>query len=117
MKGFTTNPQVLNMKTAPAPMRLEAKYVGRPTKWGNPFSHLDDSAAKFKTPDAATAIRKFYDMYVNDTAFRRACMRELKHHHLLCWCAPEPCHADILLAWAAGKDIEPPPVSQMSLPL
>lgn len=75
-------------------------YVGRPSSLGNPFeigrhgdrqevitqyaTWLDEQMADPTSP----AARKFAGL-----------LRLVKRHgrlHLLCWCAPEACHADVI---------------------
>ncbi len=67
-------------------------YVGRPTKWGNPF---------FVAPDmpAHLAVENFRNMLNrHDVAEIRATLRG---KNLACWCAlDQPCHADVLLELA-----------------
>jgi hypothetical protein len=71
-------------------------YVGRPSEWGNPFVIGRDG-------DRANVIRLYTDML----RFRalggkewKGKLRGLKGKVLGCFCAPEPCHADILAKWA-----------------
>jgi hypothetical protein len=71
-------------------------YIGRPSKWGNPFR-----AAEF--PSAADCLTAYRD-WLNG---RRAgplpptveqIQTELRGRDLACWCKPsDPCHGDILL--------------------
>lgn len=78
----------------------DAVYVGRPTKWGNPFSHQNGTLAKFKVKTREEAVAAYID-YINETeegwAIADAARSELRDKDLVCWCAPKPCHADILL--------------------
>ena len=72
----------------------DAVYVGRPSKWGNPFK-ID------KDGDRENVI-SLYRQYVigkmqYDSQFN---IKELKGKDLVCWCAPLPCHADVLLELA-----------------
>ena len=67
-------------------MPAGAVYVGRPTKWGNPFR-------------GSTAV----DSYLVHCApgLRAMAKRELRGKDLACWCSlDKPCHADVLLALA-----------------
>ena len=64
-------------------------YVGRPTKWGNPYIVGRDG-------DRATVIRK-YEAWLDQQAALLADLPELRGEDLRCWCAPLPCHADVLL--------------------
>jgi predicted amidohydrolase len=68
-------------------------YVGRPSKWGNPFiigrdGTRDDVIAK-------------YQAWIVRQPELIAALHELHGKDLICWCAPEPCHADVLLDLAA----------------
>ena len=83
--------QVLNKRTASADQLAKAVYVGRPTKWGNPFVIGRDG-------DRAEVIRR-YRLWIGT---QRLDARELAGKDLVCWCAPEPCHADVLLEMANG---------------
>ena len=66
-------------------------YVGRPTKWGNPFPHAD----RYINLDA------FALWLANTVAGQKlaiAARRELRGKNLACWCPlGQPCHADELL--------------------
>jgi len=69
-----------------------AVYIGRPSKWGNPFvigrdGSRDEVIAKYR----AWLLR-------NDRLM--AALPELRSKDLVCWCAPAPCHGDVLIALA-----------------
>lgn len=69
-------------------------YVGRPTKWGNPFPLYNF------TPEAA--VHYYRDHLVDDqhTHWRelRSAFPELRGKNLACFCPlDQPCHADVLL--------------------
>jgi hypothetical protein len=61
-------------------------YVGRPSKWGNPFVIGRDGTRA----ECITQYREWL-------AHRKLPMRALRGKHLVCHCAPLPCHADVLL--------------------
>lgn len=63
-------------------------YIGRPTKWGNPF-HVGRHGSR------ATVIRE-YEKYVRSRPDLMAALPELKDKVLGCWCAPKRCHGDVL---------------------
>ena len=67
-------------------------YVGRPTKWGNPFIVGKDG-------DRAEVIAK-YRRWLCDQPDLVAEIPTLRGFHLACWCAPAACHADVLLELA-----------------
>lgn len=72
----------------------DAIYVGRGTPWGNPFKIGRDG-------DRATVIAKFRaKVEAMPEQQRRHWLKDLRGRPLLCWCAPQPCHADVLLEYA-----------------
>jgi hypothetical protein len=70
----------------------QAVYIGRPSKWGNPFK-ISRFCSRFE------AIEKFRD-YGKKKGLDVAAKKELKGKDLACFCAPQPCHGDVLLEWA-----------------
>lgn len=71
-------------------------YIGRPSKWGNPFSHLDDSIAEFKVETRSEAIKKYRE-YILSTPELLNSLHELDGKILGCHCKPLSCHGDILI--------------------
>lgn len=74
-------------------------YIGRPSKWGNPFSHEENTLAQFKTDTREEAIQK-YEQWIKTQPELLKDLPELKGKILGCWCAPKSCHGDILLKMA-----------------
>jgi len=70
-------------------------YIGRPSKWGNPFSHLPGTLAEFQVPTREQAIQKYEEWIVTQPQLL-ADLPELLGKTLGCWCAPKPCHGDVL---------------------
>ena len=66
-----------------------AVYVGRPSKWGNPFVIGQDG-------DRIEVIEK-YVQYVQSNPELMKSLHELRGKSLVCWCAPLPCHAHVLM--------------------
>lgn len=67
-------------------------YIGRPSKWGNPFTE--------KTGDSRTqVIRKYREwlMYDPDAAELRLELHTLEGKTLGCWCKPKACHGDVIV--------------------
>lgn len=103
----------MNRSTLKAPSRIQRKrtkgwrtpantvYVGRPTKWGNPF--LVDVWVGGGMQTREKAVRLFRLSIPADgpgsLPFTRAdVVRELRGKNLACWCRPgDACHADVLL--------------------
>lgn len=90
-------PRVLNKHAATAEELAGAVYVGRPTKWGNPFSHLPSSQAKFRVSTREEAVAAYKNWIVTRPDLIEEATRELRGKNLVCWCAPKCCHGDILL--------------------
>ena len=68
-------------------MPANAIYVGRPTRWGNPYADQDN----------AELVRLFRENCLTPE-FICSVRSELKGKDLACWCPlDQPCHADVLL--------------------
>jgi len=66
-------------------------YIGRPSKWGNPFSIGKDGSRE-------EVIKKYEEWITNgEGKYLLNDLHELKGKILGCWCSPKPCHGDILL--------------------
>lgn len=63
-------------------------YIGRPSKWGNPFSIGKDGTRE-------QVIEKYREWLARNPALQ-AELTGLKGKVLGCWCAPKACHGDIL---------------------
>ncbi|HEY7413915.1 MAG TPA: DUF4326 domain-containing protein [Ktedonobacteraceae bacterium] len=63
-------------------------YIGRPSCWGNPFRMGQDGTR-------AEVIAKFEEWLMEQPELL-AKVVELKGKRLGCWCAPLPCHGDVL---------------------
>ena len=70
----------------------DAVYIGRPTKWGNPFVIGRDGTRE-------DVIRKYEDWVVTQPELMQA-LHELRGKDLVCFCAPQGCHGDVLLRLA-----------------
>ena len=73
-------------------------YIGRPSKWGNPYSHKDDTIAKYKVATRQEAIEAYRDYILNgEGKHLLEDLHELEGKVLGCWCKPKSCHGDILI--------------------
>lgn len=70
-------------------------YIGRPSKWGNPYSHKDGTLAQFKVDTREEAVAKYESLLLSSPDLLRD-LGELKNKTLACWCAPQLCHGHIL---------------------
>lgn len=86
-------PKVLNKKTDEIPP--DAVYVGRPSKWGNPY-RIEPAIGNTRE----LVIGAYREWILNQPSLVGAAKKELRGKDLICWCAPLPCHADILLGLA-----------------
>lgn len=73
------------------------QYIGRPSPFGNPYSHKDDTAAQFTVDTVDEAIVSFED-YARDNASLLQQIKNLPEDAVLgCWCKPGPCHGDVIV--------------------
>jgi hypothetical protein len=82
-------PKVYNKRDKNIP--ADAVYVGRPTKWGNPYVIGKDG-----TRDEVIAK---YAQWLEFSG-RVLDLPELRGKDLVCWCAPLACHGDVLVKYA-----------------
>lgn len=84
-------PKVLNKHHHPEPV-YTAVYIGRPSKWGNPYVIGPDGTRE-------DVMRKYREFIPLQTDLLKD-LHELKGRDLMCWCAPAECHGDVLLSLA-----------------
>jgi hypothetical protein len=95
-------------------MPTNAVYVGRPTKWGNPWTPKAywDAGYSGSLKIAASACVQMYKAWLTDTrcswsgtkieaTWPQPSLAELRGKDLACWCPlDQRCHADVLLELA-----------------
>jgi len=95
-------PKVLNRRKDNIPSG--AVYVGRPSRWGNPFKIGRDGTRQDvikKYRHYIEEVLLYQDTYaMSNNPADILDIGELKGKDLVCWCAPYPCHADVLLELA-----------------
>jgi len=64
-------------------------YIGRPSKWGNPFTIGKDGTRK-------EVVEKYREWIEKQPNLMNS-LDELKGKVLGCWCFPKFCHGDILI--------------------
>jgi hypothetical protein len=78
-----------------------AVYVGRPTKYGNPFDWRHGLNGCYGVTAKQAAVEYYKDFLLNGRGPAAATDEEiaaLKGKDLACWCKlSDPCHADVLL--------------------
>lgn len=96
-------PKVLNIKQFHYIIPSGAVYVGRgnsyyglsQSKWANPYKLI--SGSKEDRKRVLDQYRIWLDIQILEGKLDP---EELRGKDLVCWCAPEPCHADILIELA-----------------
>lgn len=99
-------------------MPSNAVYVGRGSKWGNPFkigepfdaafSRIQGNVAFFEKMHEfsknligdlnARGVVAAYEIYLDYVGLPSGAIEYLRGKHLVCWCKHgEPCHADVLI--------------------
>lgn len=71
-------------------------YIGRPSKWGNPFTIGKDGNRK-------EVIDKYRDYILSNKNLMND-LHELNDKTLGCWCKPKECHGDVLVKLIDGGD-------------
>lgn len=66
-----------------------AVYIGRPGPWGNPF-----------TIGQHGNRQQVISLYKQWLSTQKLDLEQLRGKDLVCWCAPQACHGDILLQLA-----------------
>ena len=74
---------VVNLKHDPFDV-----YIGRGSKWGNPFKIGKDGTRE--------EVVDKYREYIKKKPELLACLHELKDKRLGCYCAPLLCHGNVL---------------------
>jgi hypothetical protein len=87
-------PEVLNKRDLPGGKMPEgARYIGRPSRWGNPFKLGRDG-------DRAQVMEKYagwLEEKLTEEPFRKNLLKLSEATALVCWCKPEACHGDLLV--------------------
>ena len=83
MKQRTSNTTVVNCQKEPYDI-----YIGRPSKWGNPFKIGRDGTRE-------QVIEK-YQRWIKRQPMLMAALPELRGKRLGCFCKPLQCHGDVL---------------------
>ena len=85
-------------------MPPNAVYVGRPTRWGNPYSVAEYGRER--------AVRNYREHFWRDSKgwhFDAGPLDilQLRGKDLACWCPlDQPCHADVLLEIANSEETQ-----------
>lgn len=100
----TCTPRVWSKRKGASTPPRNAVLVDRSTVYGNPCA-LPKDARKWTLGAQREYIETTFGAYLRGRPDLVALVRQhLAGRHLVCWCAPLPCHADILLRVAAGGE-------------
>jgi len=81
-------------------------YIGRGSIWGNPFSHKEGTKAIYRVETVAMAIECYRQNLwarIQRGEVTKEMLKELDGKRLACYCAPNPCHGNIIkraVQWA-----------------
>lgn len=79
-------------------------YIGRGSKWGNPFSHLPNTQAQFKVQTREEAVQEYKKWILTQPHLIKS-LHELRGKTLCCFCKPKSCHGDVLVELVGWLDI------------
>lgn len=83
-------------------------YIGRGSKWGNPFSHMAGTTALYKVDSRDEAVDAYRDYILHGSGqWLLMHLDELRGKRLGCFCAPHNCHGYVLAELA---DTLPDPI-------
>ena len=85
--------RVLNRHKATPIEIAKAAYIGRGSKYGNPFVIGKDGSR-------AEVIAKYREWLLSQPLLLEQAQKDLIGRDLVCFCSPLPCHGDILLELA-----------------
>lgn len=77
----------VNISTYQGPQDIV--YIGRPSKWGNPFKVGRDGNNE--------ECKEKYREHIKNRKDLLDSLSELKGCAIGCWCKPKPCHGDVLV--------------------
>lgn len=69
---------------------VDAVYIGRPSKWGNPYVVGKDGTRE-------ECVLMYEAWLLLDNPLYEQAKKELKGKDLVCFCKPKACHGDVLL--------------------
>ncbi len=64
-------------------------YIGRPSKWGNPYV--------IGVHGSREEVIQMYEEHIRTSPILMRALPELQGKVLGCWCPPKPCHGEVLL--------------------
>lgn len=79
----------------------DAVYIGRPSIWGNPFTHIKGgkTLAQYVVASRDAAVDKYEEWLLQQPHLLEQ-LHSLKGKDVVCWCHPQRCHGDVLIKLA-----------------
>ena len=71
-------------------------YIGRGSKWGNPF-YIEKDSYGCEIGGSREDVIKSYEQWIRKQKYLIDSLHELKDKKLGCFCYPLPCHGDVLI--------------------
>lgn len=93
---------VVNVKTDEYDVYIGRSNATMSSIWGNPFSHLSKSTAKYKVSSREEAVEKYREWILTQPELLKK-LETLRGKKLGCWCKPLACHGDVLVELLEGK--------------
>lgn len=88
-------------------------YIGRPSIFGNPYSHKEGTLARYKVDTIEEAVEKYREYVLSNPDLLKAILK-LRGKVLGCWCAkkgglttqdkPFKCHGQVILELIEEND-------------
>jgi len=95
-----TDTQIVNIQKADE--SAIDRYIDRRSDFGNPF-RMEKDGGDYTREGCINAFRSWF--HADDQAdLRERAREELKGKTLGCWCAPEPCHGDVIVGFLEGME-------------
>jgi hypothetical protein len=102
-QSSSVHTRVVNMRDSSIRPTDDYVYIGRGSKWGNPFTHLYSGISRDTTVVGSReeAIER-YEEWLKTQPDLMAALPELRGKTLMCYCRPAACHGDVLARLADG---------------
>lgn len=85
-----------------------AVYIGRPSAWGNPFTHIPKGTqAQFVVKNRDEAVDQYRLWLLAQPDLVAKVQRDLRGKDLVCWCSPQRCHGHVLVEIANAPESNP----------
>lgn len=82
-------------------------YIGRGSKWGNPYTHKSGTKAQFVLNNREESIAAYREYITNGEGQHLLdSLMELEGKVLGCYCKPKECHGDVLVELVNQKLIK-----------